>query len=177
MSLAFSRRSFLKHSAVAAVAVAGASLFTGCESTGDSYNLVRDGAGTLTILQIQTDLGTYSDKDKKFVLDAPKVGATSFVFPLKITNGRTNALPVNPGNFKVTFTSADGKTVKKYIGTDLVVDNSLRETNLKKGSSVSGNVTVSDLPSLAKGDVVLLTYTPDPVYAEYSVNWKFVTVE
>ena len=79
--------------------------------------------------------------------------------------------------FKVTFTSADGKTVKKYIGTDLVVDNSLRETNLKKGSSVSGNVTVSDLPSLAKGDVVLLTYTPDPVYAEYSVNWKFVTVE
>ena len=138
MSLAFSRRSFLKYSAVAAVAVAGASLFTGCESTGDSYNLVRDGAGTLTILQIQTDLGTYSDKDKKFVLDAPKVGATSFVFPLKITNGRTNALPVNPGNFKVTFTSADGKTVKKYIGTDLVVDNSLRETNLKKGSSVSG---------------------------------------
>ncbi len=81
MSLAFSRRSFLKYSAVAAVAVAGASLFTGCESTGDSYNLVRDGAGTLTILQIQTDLGTYSDKDKKFVLDAPKVGATSFVFP------------------------------------------------------------------------------------------------
>jgi len=68
MSLAFSRRSFLKYSAVAAVAVAGASLFTGCESTGDSYNLVRDGAGTLTILQIQTDLGTYSDKDKKFVL-------------------------------------------------------------------------------------------------------------
>ena len=133
-------RSFLKYSAVAAVAVAGASLFTGCESTGDSYNLVRDGAGTLTILQIQTDLGTYSDKDKKFVLDAPKVGATSFVFPLKITNGRTNALPVNPGNFKVTFTSADGKTVKKYIGTDLVVDNSLRETNLKTGSSVSGTV-------------------------------------
>ena len=73
MSSAFSRRSFLKYSAVAAVAVAGASLFTGCESTGDSYNLVRDGAGTLTILQIQTDLGTYSDKDKKFVLDAPKV--------------------------------------------------------------------------------------------------------
>ena len=30
---------------------------------------------------------------------------------------------------------------------------------------------------VAKGDVVLLTYTPDPVYAEYSVNWKFVTVE
>ncbi|MEI3278604.1 MAG: twin-arginine translocation signal domain-containing protein [Faecalibacterium sp.] len=41
MSLAFSRRSFLKYSAVAAVAVAGASLFSGCESQGDSYNLLR----------------------------------------------------------------------------------------------------------------------------------------
>lgn len=175
MSLEFSRRSFLKYTAVAAVAVAGASIFTGCESQSDSYNLLREGAGALTILQIKTELGTYVEKDKKYVLDAPKVGATSFVFPLKITNGRTNALPVNPSNFKVTFTSADGKTVKKFIGTDLAVDNSLRETNLKKGSSVSGNVTVSTLPSLAKGDIVVLTYTPDPVYAEYSVNWKFVT--
>ena len=56
--------------------------------------------------------------------------------------------------------------MKKYIGTDLVVDNSLRETNLKKGSSVSGYVTVSDLPSLAKGEVVLLTSTPDHDYAD-----------
>ena len=42
MSLAFSRRSFLKYSAVAAVAVAGASLFSGCESQGDSYNLLQE---------------------------------------------------------------------------------------------------------------------------------------
>ena len=38
MSLAFSRRSFLKYSAVAAVAVAGASLFSGCDQT-DTKNL------------------------------------------------------------------------------------------------------------------------------------------
>ena len=52
MSLAFSRRSFLKYSAVAAVAVAGASLFSGCESQGDSYNLLQEGAGSMTILQV-----------------------------------------------------------------------------------------------------------------------------
>ena len=40
MSLAFSRRSFLKYSAVAAVAVAGASLFSGCESQTDTKNLL-----------------------------------------------------------------------------------------------------------------------------------------
>ena len=54
MSLAFSRRSFLKYSAVAAVAVAGASLFSGCESQGDSYNLLQEGAGSMTILQTRT---------------------------------------------------------------------------------------------------------------------------
>ena len=43
MSLAFSRRSFLKYSAVAAVAVAGASLFSGCDQT-DTKNLYCDGA-------------------------------------------------------------------------------------------------------------------------------------
>ncbi len=52
MSLAFSRRSFLKYSAVAAVAVAGASLFSGCESQSDSNNLLQEGAGSMTILQI-----------------------------------------------------------------------------------------------------------------------------
>ena len=45
MSLAFSRRSFLKYSAVAAVAVAGASLFSGCDQT-DTKNLYCDGAGS-----------------------------------------------------------------------------------------------------------------------------------
>ena len=50
MSLAFSRRSFLKYSAVAAVAVAGASIFSGCDQT-DTKNLYCDGAGSITVLQ------------------------------------------------------------------------------------------------------------------------------
>ena len=67
MSLAFSRRSFLKYSAVAAVAVAGASLFSGCESQGDSYNLLQEGAGSMTILQVTATMGTYNETDKKYV--------------------------------------------------------------------------------------------------------------
>ena len=49
MSFAFSRRSFLKYTAVAAVAVAGASLFTGCKvDTSDSYNALRTTPGEFT---------------------------------------------------------------------------------------------------------------------------------
>ena len=48
MSFAFSRRSFLKYTAVAAVAVAGASLFTGCKvDTSDSYNALRTTPGAM----------------------------------------------------------------------------------------------------------------------------------
>lgn len=67
MSLAFSRRSFLKYSAVAAVAVAGASLFSGCESQGDSYNLLQEGAGSMTILQVTATMGTYNETDKSML--------------------------------------------------------------------------------------------------------------
>ena len=54
MSLAFSRRSFLKYSAVAAVAVAGASLFSGCEPQGDSYNLKKSAFSFIHHLRIRS---------------------------------------------------------------------------------------------------------------------------
>ena len=86
MSLAFSRRSFLKYSAVAAVAVAGASLFSGCESQGDSYNLLQEGAGSMTILQVTATMGTYNETDKKYV--APEVTPTALKLLLPARTAR-----------------------------------------------------------------------------------------
>ena len=97
MSLAFSRRSFLKYSAVAAVAVAGASLFSGCDQT-DTKNLYCEGAGSITVLQINAVLGTYDDNAKKYK-DIDLTGNT-ITFPFQITVGRTNNLPIQPSNFK-----------------------------------------------------------------------------
>ena len=65
MSLEFSRRSFLKYTAVAAVAVAGASMFSGCEKT-DTKNLSCEGAGSITVLQTTAELGTYNKTSKKY---------------------------------------------------------------------------------------------------------------
>lgn len=106
MSLAFSRRSFLKYSAVAAVAVAGASLFSGCDQT-DTKNLYCDGAGSITVLQINAVLGTY-DNDAKKYKDIDLTGA-SISFPFQITVGRTNNLPIQPSNFKAIVYGKDGK--------------------------------------------------------------------
>lgn len=167
MSFEFSRRNFMKYTAVAAVALAGASLFTGCKNSGDSYNLLKEGAGELTVLQVTAAMGKYDDKSKKYT--APDITGTTIKFPMKITNNRTNPIYVTPDNFKVVVTSSDGKNVKKYSVT---IEDALKDTNLKKGSSVSGKVTIAHGVDLKEGDVVVLTYCPDLQYNEYSLNWK-----
>lgn len=169
MSLAFSRRSFLKYSAVAAVAVAGAGLFSGCDQT-DTKNLYCDGAGSITVLQINAVLGTYDDNAKKYK-DIDLTG-NSITLPFTVTNGRVNALSVNVQNFKAIVYGTDGKQKAKYnyMG-GLRVDKNLIDTNLKNGSSVDGNLIVSLSDSLAEGEKLVLTYTPDTGYEEYSMNW------
>ena len=169
MSLAFSRRSFLKYSAVAAVAVAGASLFSGCDQT-DTKNLYCDGAGSITVLQINAVLGTY-DKDAKKYKDIDLTGNTA-TLPFTVTNGRVNALSVNVQNFKAIVYDANGKQKAKYnyMG-GLRVDKELIDTNLKNGSSVNGNLIVTMSDPLAEGEKLVLTYTPDTGYEEYSMNW------
>lgn len=168
MSLAFSRRSFLKYSAVAAVAVAGASLFSGCDQT-DTKNLYCDGAGSMTILQVTATMGTYNETDKKYVAPEVTTSTTEITFPFKVENGRNNPIAINPNSFKVTVASKDGKTVKKY---PVSLDGQLSDPNLKKGASASGTIKVSDLSGLEEEGTVLLTYCPDLQYNEYSLNWK-----
>lgn len=168
MSLAFSRRSFLKYSAVAAVAVAGASLFSGCDQT-DTKNLYCEGAGSMTILQVTATMGTYNETDKKYVAPEVTTSTTEITFPFKVENGRNNPIAINPNSFKVTVASKDGKTVKKY---PVSLDGQLSDPNLKKGASASGTIKVSDLSGLEEEGTVLLTYCPDLQYNEYSLNWK-----
>lgn len=168
MSFEFSRRNFMKYTAVAAVALAGASLFTGCKNSGDSYNPLKEGVGELTVLQVTAAMGN-KNKDGKYTIPALQDGHHAEIsFPMSITNGRTNPIYVTPDNFKVVVTSSDGKNVKKYSVT---IEDALKDTNLKKGSSVYGKVTVQDV-TLKVGDVVVLTYCPDLQYNEYSLNWK-----
>lgn len=174
MSFAFSRRSFLKYTAVAAVAVAGASLFTGCKiDTSDSYNALRTTPGELTVLQVTAAMGTYVEASKSYT--GPVVTGKTIAFPFKITNGRANPIYVTPNNFKATVLDAEGKVIDKYKYTashGLTLDASLCDTNLKKDASVSGNVNLKLDAALEPGQSIVLTYCPDLQYNEYSLNWK-----
>ena len=175
MSFAFSRRSFLKYTAVAAVAVAGASLFTGCKiDTSDSYNALRTTPGELTVLQVTAAMGTYVEASKSYTGPNGVTGKT-IAFPFKITNGRANPIYVTPNNFKATVLDAEGKVIDnaKYTASNgLTLDATLCDTNLKKDASVSGNVTVTLSAALEPGQSIVLTYCPDLQYNEYSLNWK-----
>ena len=173
MSFAFSRRSFLKYTAVAAVAVAGASLFTGCKvDTSDSYNALRTTPGELTVLQVTAAMGTYVEASKSYTGPDNVTGKT-IVFPFKITNGRANPIYVNPNTFTATVLNDKDEVIAKYTAINgLTLDATLCDTNLKKGASVSGNVTLTLSAALEPGQSVVLTYCPDLQYNEYSLNWK-----
>lgn len=177
MSFAFSRRSFLKYTAVAAVAVAGSSLFTGCKiDTSDSYNALRTTPGELTVLQVTAAMGTYVEASKSYT--APDVTGTTIAFPFKITNGRANPIYVNPNNFKATVLDAENKVIAKYTAINgLSLEPSLCDTNLKKDASVSGNVKLTLGAALEAGQSIVLTYCPDLQYNEYSLNWKTTRAE
>lgn len=164
MSLTFSRRSFLKYTAVAAVAVAGSSLLTGCKD--DDNKATRTEYGKITVLQAQSTLSgaTYAS------------GKLTFDFSVKC--GRGNPMRVNNSCFSVEITSTDdsGKeTTKKYASDfgNLKISQELYNAQLKKDKTAEGTVTISGVSSLGKKDVVTFFYQPDAdPYTEFGATWK-----
>lgn len=164
MSLTFSRRSFLKYTAVAAVAMAGSSLLTGCKD--DDNKATRTEYGKITVLQAQSTLSgaTYAS------------GKLTFDFSVKC--GRGNPMRVNNSCFSVEITSTDdsGKeTTKKYASDfgNLMISQELYNAQLKKDKTAEGTVTISGVSSLGKKDVVTFFYQPDAdPYTEFGATWK-----
>lgn len=164
MSLTFSRRSFLKYTAVAAVAMAGSSLLTGCKD--DDNKATRTEYGKITVLQAQSTLSgaTYAS------------GKLTFDFSVKC--GRGNPMRVNNSCFSVEITSTDdsGKeTTKKYASDfgNLMISQELYNAQLKKDKTAEGTVTISGVSSLGEKDVVTFFYQPDAdPYTEYGATWE-----
>ena len=150
----FSRRSFLKYTALTAVAVAGSSLLTGCSG----YAPVQHAPGTSnTVLKVVSTLDR---------VEYDEVTNTT-LFRLVVTNGRVNALEVTKANFAVM---ADGYLAYQNNKLQVTSPDALSH-QVKRGETVTYHVMAKELNALTDGPVTL-TFYPDLQYSGFSANWE-----
>ena len=150
----FSRRSFLKYTALTAVAVAGSSLLTGCSG----YAPVQHAPGTSnTVLKVVSTLDR---------VEYDEVTNTT-LFRLVVTNGRVNALEVTKANFAVM---ADGYLADQNNKLEVTSPDGL-SYQVKRGETVTYHVRAKELNALTDGPVTL-TFYPDLQYPEFNANWE-----
>ena len=149
----FSRRSFLKYTALTAVVVAGSSLLTGCG--GDA--------------PVQRAVGT-SNRVLKVVSKLEQVecdAASDTTFKLVVTNGRNNALEVTKANLAI---KADRYLAYQNDKLQVTSPDALSH-QVKKGETVTYYVTAKGLNALTDGPVTF-TFYPDLESSEFSANWE-----
>lgn len=168
MSYTFSRRDFMKYSALTVVAVAGAGLLSGCEIQDPNNPVVE--IGKKNTIGTTTALVTLADNEN---------GKVDGKFKISITNGSEVPLQVLPSNFVVTITDDDKKTVVYTSNYGLMKVRDADDTTdhyadyLQKGSA---DYTVTDtdfkLPETAGSYTVLFRYTPNTFEGQLSIGWR-----
>lgn len=157
MSNVFSRRSFLKYTAVTAVAVAGTSLLGGC--SGAEVSTSTKIGGSNSVLKVKSTLTA---------LDFNAMGNTATVtFHLHIENGRWNAIQVGNNNF---FIYAGDKL---YQGTGSIAvslqPGSASGPQIKRGQEADYLIEIKNVP--ANVEPLTLTFMPDTQYNEHQSIW------
>ena len=171
MSYTFSRRDFLKYSAMTAVAVAGAGLLTGCEIQDPNNPVIKK-------LGYGTTLGTTGG-----LLKSVDTEGTDGVFTFTVKNNSDAPLPMTPNDiFTVKVLDAKGNrkwnnnfnlTIEAVPGADGKVPDIL--TNLPPRTVGEYKVHVPDYAGYAPGpeDTLEFTYIPLPAKSpELRMTWK-----
>ena len=153
MSLEFNRRSFLKYSAAAAVAVAGSSLLVGCGE--DEYQKTGKIGSTLKLM------GTfrmYDNPAPKFTPDATSSSGTG-TFECKLSiKCTTKKVPLYVTNECFELTVTRGTTETNYAKQYIKVDH--EEYDLKESEDAKDfTLTIKDV-DIKAGDKVELKYWP-----------------
>lgn len=171
MSYTFSRRDFLKYSAMTAVAVAGAGLLTGCEIQDPNNPVIKK-------LGYGTTLGTTGG-----LLKSVDTEGTDGVFTFTVKNNSDAPLPMTPNElFTVKVLDAKGNrkwnnnfnlTIEAVPGADGKVPDIL--TNLPPRTVGEYKVHVPDYAGHAPNseDTLEFTYIPLPAKSpELRMTWK-----
>lgn len=171
MSLTFSRRSFLKYTAVAAVAVAGSSLLTGCKD--NPYQPTGTIGDTLKIM------GDFTLNNAKYENNTLTCDMT-----FECTSKRN--LSIVPANFQVDVYDKDEKWKKSYrydtAGQNVKL--SASKGDLAKGDDPFKSImTCAGMDALNEGDIVKVKYWPraqasegllgyTEAFATWTMNYK-----
>lgn len=154
MSLEFNRRSFLKYSAAAAVAVAGSSLLVGCGE--DEYQKTGKIGSTLKLMGT---FKTYKSTDTSNASKAPAYDSNDQKFTCTVNiKCTTKKVPLCVTNecFELTVTS--GTTEKNYAKNSITIDH--EEYDLKESEDAKDfKLTITGV-TIADGDKVELKYWP-----------------
>lgn len=171
MSYTFSRRDFLKYSAMTAVAVAGAGLLTGCEIQDPNNPVIKK-------LGYGTTLGTTGG-----LLKSVDTEGTTGVFTFTVKNNSDAPLPMDPNeSFVVKVLDKDGNSkwsnyfnlsIEAVPGADGKAPDILPE--LPPRTVGEYKVHVPDYAGYAPGpeDTLEFTYIPLPAKSpELRMTWK-----
>lgn len=173
MSYTFSRRDFLKYSALTAVAVAGAGLLTGCEIQDPNNPVIKKlGYGTtlgttgglLKSVDTEGDAGVFTFVVKNNS-DAPLRMAPYELFTVKVLDAEGNRKWSNDFNL----------TIEAVPGEDSKVPDILNE--LPPRTVGEYKVRVPDYAGHAPipEDTLEFTYTPNPAKSpELRMTWKIL---
>lgn len=174
MSYTFSRRDFLKYSAMTAVAVAGAGLLTGCEIQDPNNPVIKK-------LGYGTTLGTTGGLLKS--VDTEGTDGTDGVFTFTVKNNSDAPLRMTPNDiFTVKVLDAKGNrkwnnnfnlTIEAVLGEDGKAPDILPE--LPPRTVGEYKVHVPDYAGYAPGleDTLEFTYIPLPAKSpELRMTWK-----
>lgn len=171
MSLEFNRRSFLKYSAAAAVAVAGSSLLTGCGE--DEYQKTGKIGSTLKLM------GTFKTyKSAVEPTKAPAYTGTTFTCTVNI-KCTTKKVPLYVTNECFELTVTRGTTEKNYAKNSITIDH--EEYDLKESEDAKDfKLTITSV-DIQAGDTVELKYWPriqassgNSGYTRAFCTWKMV---
>lgn len=171
MSYTFSRRDFLKYSAMTAVAVAGAGLLTGCEIQDPNNPVIKK-------LGYGTTLGTTGG-----LLKSVDTEGTTGVFTFTVKNNSDAPLPMDPNeSFVVKVLDKDGNSkwsnyfnlsIEAVPGADSKVPDILPQLPVRTVGEYK--VHVPDYAKFAPNseDTLEFTYIPLPAKSpELRMTWK-----
>ena len=171
MSYTFSRRDFLKYSAMTAVAVAGAGLLTGCEIQDPNNPVIKKlGYGTT----LGTTGGLLKSVDKE---------GTDGVFTFTVKNNSDAPLRMTPNeSFVVKVLDATGKTkwsnllnlsIEAVQGADGKVPDILPELPARTVGEYKVHVPYYASFAPNPEDTLEFTYIPNPAKSpELRITWK-----